>query len=267
MKSKVLKCRVVNEVIDLITNLYRLGWDERNGGNVSYILDEKDVEKYVPKKTIRKIDLGFEAKELSGRYLLVTGTGKYFKNVKKDPETNLGIIRISENGKLGELVWGFVDGGFQTSEFPTHLMNHISRLKVDKDHHIVIHTHATNTLALSFVAPENEEEITKLLWKMMTECIVVFPEGIGYLPWMVCGNHEIGYATSLKAKDYRLVIWGMHGVFGMGKSVDEAFGLIETVEKACEIYFKVKDKTKQAITDEQLIELANAFKLNYKKII
>ena len=32
------------------------------------------------------------------------------------------------------------------------------------------------------------------------------------------------------------VIWGMHGICGAGRTVDEAFGLIETVEKAAQIY-------------------------------
>lgn len=27
-------------------NMYRLGWDERNGGNISYMLDENTVSEY-----------------------------------------------------------------------------------------------------------------------------------------------------------------------------------------------------------------------------
>ncbi len=42
------------------------------------------------------------ASSLSGKYFLVTGTGKYFKNVKEDPETNAGIFRISQDGKKAE---------------------------------------------------------------------------------------------------------------------------------------------------------------------
>jgi len=35
---------------------------------------------------------------------IVTGTGKYFKNVEKGPETNLGIVRIADNGAIVELL-------------------------------------------------------------------------------------------------------------------------------------------------------------------
>ena len=73
--------------------MYRQGWDERNGGNVSVLLDEEQVKEYLDTdKVLRVIPTGFDAKELVGKYFIVTGTGKYFKNVEGDPETNLGII-------------------------------------------------------------------------------------------------------------------------------------------------------------------------------
>ena len=74
---------------------------------------------------------------------------------------------------------------------------------------------------------------------MCTECIIVFPEGVGVLPWMLCGNNEIGEETAKKMLDHRIVIWSMHGVYGAGKNLDEAFGLIETVEKVAQIYMKI----------------------------
>ena len=42
-----------------------------------------------------------------------------------------------------------------------------------------------------------------------------------------------------KLRASRLVIWAMHGVIGVGKTLDDAFGLIETAEKAAETYFKI----------------------------
>ena len=74
-------------------------------------------------------------------------------------------------------------------------------------------------------------------------------------------------ATAKKAHDYRVVFWGMHGVFAMGNDLDEAFGLVETVEKASQIYFLTLGHVRQSITDEQLKRLAAAFKVDYKKII
>jgi rhamnulose-1-phosphate aldolase len=266
MQDKILSLPIVVEVIRIATNMYNLGYDERNGGNISVLLEDS-IKDYLPKEKIRSFSFDYDASYLAGRYFLVTGTGKFFRNVQYFPSECLGIIRINEKGNGADLYWGFSNGGAPTSELPTHLMNHIERLKKDPKHRVVLHCHPTHTLAMTYVIPEDEDEITRTLWRMSTECIVVFPEGIGYLPWMLCGGKEIGEATAKKIKDYRLVIWGMHGVFATGESIDEAFGLLETVEKAATIYFLVKDNIKQTITNQDLIKLANAFKVNYKKIL
>lgn len=247
----------------LASNMYRLGWDERNGGNISLNIDEDEAAQYLNLNDAKRtFTITFDASFLAGKLYLVTGTGKYFKNVESDPENNLGIIRVGSDGKTMEILWGYEDGGRPTSELPAHFMSHIERLKVDPNHKIVIHSHCTNVITMTFVHSLDEKEFTKTLWYMITECLVVFPDGVGVLPWMVCGTDEIGLATAEKMRDRRLCVWGMHGIFGTGTSIDEAFGLIETVEKAAEIYMKIADKPIKAhITDDELRELAVAFNL------
>ena len=50
-------------------NMYRLGWDERNGGNISYLLDEREVAEYLDVHTVlREIPTGFNALPLAGKY-------------------------------------------------------------------------------------------------------------------------------------------------------------------------------------------------------
>ena len=248
-------------------NMYRLGWDERNGGNISYMLDEELVSDYLDlNNVIRTIPLGFDATKLIGRIFIVTGTGKYFKNVEDDPETNLGIIRIAKNGCEAELLWGYKDGGRFTSELPAHLMSHIARLSVDPENRVVMHSHPTHTLAMNYVHELNEKKLTHTLWEMCTECIVVFPDGVGVLPWMLCGTNEIGVATAEKMKEFRLVVWGMHGIYGAGKTMDETFGLIETVEKAAQIYMLTAGLPRiNTIKDEEMVQLAEFFGVKYRK--
>ena len=144
MKS-FIESKFVKEVSEITNNMYHQGWDERNGGNISYLIDEGFVREYFPKdEFIRDIEIGFRADEiLRGKYFLVTGTGKYFKNVIKDPETNLGLIKISSDGKIAHLLWGYKDGGKFTSEFPAHLMSHAVRLKVNPKNRVIMQTHPT----------------------------------------------------------------------------------------------------------------------------
>lgn len=259
--SKILK-----QFAKTCSNMYRLGWDERNGGNVSLMLDDDVVNEYFAgAAVIRTISIGFNAKKLAEKYFLVTGTGKYFKNVEEEPEVNLGVIRISASGTEAELVWGYSDGGKFTSELPAHLMSHIQRLKVNPANRVIMHSHPTNLVAMTFVHTLDEKAFTKTIWRMETECMVVFPDGIGVLPWMLCGNNEIGEATAEKMKDFRLVVWAHHGIYGAGVDLDEAFGLIETAEKAAEMYLKVAHlPIINTISDENLKEIAKAFKVSYK---
>ena len=270
----IMTAPFVREMCKTASNMYRLGWDERNGGNISYLLKEEEVAGYlnldnvirtIPLMGVNEVD--FDASPLEGKIFIVTGTGKYFKNVEDDPETNLGIVRIGKGGKEVELLWGFKDGGRPTSEFPAHMMSHMARLSVDPENRVVMHSHPTNTLAMNFVHELDEKKFTHTLWEMCTECIVVFPEGVGVLPWMLCGTTEIGVATAKKMKEFRLVIWAMHGIYGAGKTLDETFGLIETVEKAAQIYMLTAHLPRiNTIKDEDMLKLLELFGVkNYRK--
>ncbi len=249
------------ELVRTCTNMYAHGWDERNGGNISLLLEEGEVSPYLETgRVLRVIPTGFSAPALAGRYFLVTGTGKYFKNVQYDPALNLGLVRLGEGGRTAELLWGFTDGGKFTSEFPAHMMSHAARLGVDPQNRVILHCHPNNLLAMTYVHDLEERAFTRTLWRMETECIMVFPEGVNVLPWMMCGTNAIGEATAEKMKTARLVVWAQHGIYGAGKDLDETFGLIETAEKAAEVYLKIAHlPIRQTLTDENLRQIAEHY--------
>ena len=259
--KNVLNAPFMVEMIRTTTNMYAHGWDERNGGNISMLLDEAEVKKHLNIPAIvRVIPTGFEAPELDGKYFLVTGAGKYFKNVQYDPQKNLGIVRLANGGAEAEVLWGYSDGGKPTSEFPAHMMSHIARMKADPENRVVMHCHPANLLAMTYVHSLDEREFTRTLWRMCTECVIVFPDGVNVLPWMLCGTNEIGEATAKKMETARLVVWAQHGIYGAGRDLDETFGLIETAEKAAEIWLKIAHlPIKQTITDDQMHLLEKRF--------
>ena len=161
----ILTAPFMVEMILTATNMYAHGWDERNGGNISLMLDEAEVAEYLdPSAVLRTIPTGFTAPELDGKLFLVTGTGKYFKNVQYAPAANLGIVRLTEKGEKAQLLWGFTDGGRFTSEFPAHMMSHVARLKVDPMNRVVMHCHPANLLAMTYVHTLDEREFTRTLW-------------------------------------------------------------------------------------------------------
>ena len=42
----------VEETVSILEELYRHGWDERNGGNLSYIIEEKEVKDFLKEEKI-----------------------------------------------------------------------------------------------------------------------------------------------------------------------------------------------------------------------
>ena len=67
----ILTAPFLTEMRKTAANMYRLGWDERNGGNISYLLEESEVAQYLDlARVIRTIPLGFDASPLAGRILL-----------------------------------------------------------------------------------------------------------------------------------------------------------------------------------------------------
>jgi len=131
---------------------------------------------------------------------------------------------------------------------------------------VVLHCHPTNLQAMTFVHDLDERAFTRTLWQMCTECVFIFPDGVGVLPWMVCGTNEIGAATAEKFLHSRIVVWANHGIYAVGPTLDDSFGLIETAEKAAEIYLKIAHLPwKQTITDEQMHLLEQRFRVKARE--
>ncbi len=265
---KVLDAEFMKGFIRMADDGWKQGWHERNGGNLSYRVKKEEVEcvsESFKKDGVWKF-LGTSVPNLAEEYFLVTGSEKFFKNINTYPEDCLAIIQIDAKGENYRTCWGLNNGGCPTSELPTHLMNHEVKLvsSVGK-HRVIYHAHTTNVIALTFVLPLEDKIFTRELWEMVTECPVVFPEGVGVVPWMVPGGLDIAFATSELMKKYDVVIWAHHGMFCSGENFDFTFGLMHTVEKSAEVLVKVlsmrSDKL-QTITEKNFRELAKEFKVN-----
>ena len=262
---KILDMKFVKGFIKMADDGYKQGWHERNGGNLSYRLMDSEVEAIRPRLNAPGdwTPIGTSVPGLAGEFFMVTGTGKYFRNIIVDPEVCVAIIELDDKGENYRIRWGLVEGGGPTSELPTHLMTHEVKKRVSGGkHRVIYHAHTTNTIALTFVLPLTDEVFTRELWEMATECPVVFPEGVGVVGWMVPGGREIAIATSKLMEKYNVAIWAHHGMFCSGENFDLTFGLMHTVEKSAEILIKVlsMSPTKlQTITPDNFRDLAEGF--------
>lgn len=256
----------IERFIRMCSDGWKMGWHECHGGNLTYRMKEEEIQEIENDIPSPWIPLGQTLKNLANECFLVTGSGKSMRNAEIYPKETFGIVRVSENGDSYRIIWGLENGGRPTSELPAHLMCQSVKKEVTKGkHRIVYHAHPANVIALSFVLPLKDEIFTRELWEMEPECAMIFPNGMGVLPWMVPGTKEIAELTCEKMKEYDVVLWAQHGLFVTGETFDEAFGLMNTVEKGAEILVRVLSMTpvkRQTPSVENFREMGEIFHLH-----
>lgn len=264
--------KLIDEIKKTSGDMARRGWAESNGGNISLRLNEDNFNCFDglhPK--FNPVQLPVAMPEISGERFLVSGTGRYLRNIELFPEKNIGVIEIDCKGESYNLLWGFEPIGAPTSELPAHLLSHCSiKAKTENQSFAFIHTHPNSIIALTYsVANLDTKSISKLLWQSHAECIVVFPQGVEFLPWMMAGSMDLGKATASAILRRNLAIWQFHGICGCGRNLDEAFGRIDVAEKAADICLRVMAAggAKQTLTDNQLRAIANNFNCNFDEEI
>lgn len=256
----------VASFVRLCDDGFRMGWHERNGGNLTCRMKPEDIEECRPffyKETRAWMPAGVTAENLAGEYFLATGSGKFMRNAALCVEDSVCIAEINGSGDAYRIVWGLPRGGGPTSEFPSHLLNHsVKKSLAAHAHRVIYHAHTPNVIALTFVLPLNSRDFSRALWQSMTECPVIFPQGVGVLPWMIPGGAKIAQASCELMKSFDAVIWAHHGTFCSGHDFDAAFGLMHTIEKSAEIFIKARScglSIRQTITDDELRAVAKAF--------
>jgi len=255
----------LSEIIKTSRDIWSKGWAEANAGNISVRLDPEIFQTEVAfEQRSDWIALGMDFPVLAGECFLVSGRGKYLRNIELSPEKNIGVIELDNSGRKYRVLWGYESGGGPTSELLAHLKAHAIRKKVSKGvERAVIHVHSPNLITLTYGLDLDTPRISKLLWEMHAECIVMFPEGVEFVLWMLPGSSELADATAKGLKRRRIAVWQFHGVVATGRNLDAAFGLIDVAEKAAENYLKTMagGGVKNKLTTQQLQAIVKHFNL------
>lgn len=265
---KVLDSEFAKGFLGMAENCWKMGWHERNGGNMSYRLRPEEAESvredfYAEPKPWTPIDASIPS--LAGNFFMVTGSGKFFQNTLREPEDATAIVELDDKGENYRIVWGLVNGGRPTSELPSHLLNHAVKIEATGGkNRVIYHCHPANVIALSYVLPLEDAVWSRELWDTMTECPIIFPAGVGVLEWEVPGGRAIGLKSCEKMKTYDVIIWAHHGMFCAGESFDMAFGLAHTVDKAADILVKIISMggRKRSISSDDFRRLAKDFNVD-----
>lgn len=263
----VEKTDCVKRFTRLCKDGFKQGWHEANGGNLTYRMTDADVKACKKEFSAERpwVEMGVQADNLKGAYFLTTGSGKFMRNVAAEPRDALGIVQINDEGDAWRIVWGLENGGKPTSEFPTHFMNHSIRMAATGGaNRVIYHAHTPNIITLSTLIEPDARTWTRILWKSMTECVVIFPQGVGLVPWMVPGGAAIAEATAQLMDRYDAVVWTQHGMFVSGNTFDAAFGMMHTIEKSAGLYLAARaanggKEPDYLISDAQLLQVCREF--------
>jgi rhamnulose-1-phosphate aldolase len=237
--------RFVAEAAELLDLCWRMGWNEANGGNFSWRLPTAEIEDILARAfpgvaPDAPVPLPAAQPTLDGDYFLVTGSGQFFRHAAARPDQVFGIVRIVGGGTAWQKIWGFTAGARPTMEFPTHLVGHATRKRIsDGRERIILHTHVPELVVLSCLTPLDSRAITRALWGMMPECLVLFPDGVRIVPPLQPSTVEIADASAVQLEHSRVILWRQHGIFVSEETPDKAFALIETIEKAAGMYRKM----------------------------
>ena len=252
---------VLDEVVDIAGYLWEKGWAERNAGNLS--LDVTEILKNGRDSRSPVIAYaGIEFPEVSQRAFLVPAAGSRMRDIARKPLKNLGLLRIAPDCSGYRLLWGDEKHFTPTDELPTYLRIHQAFLTRGQEFRAVLHAHPESLIAMTQMAEFKDEfRLNSTLWGMHSETTRVAPNGVGLVHYARTNTGELAQATVRVLETHSVALWEKHGCFAIGKTLSDAFDVIDTLEKSARIFFQVKStgRTPEGLNSDQIQELRLAF--------
>lgn len=227
---------------ELIADVGRVGHrlsqidaSEGAAGNISvYAGWHIEPRRHFPKE--EALPLPMAAPELAGACFLVSGSGCRLRDILDDPRSNLGVVIVNSGGQTATLYTRYRRAFTRvTSEFNSHFAVHRDQIRLTgTNFHAVVHAQPLHITYLSHIARYRDEDtMNQHLMRWQPELIVNLPRGLGVVPFLVPGSHELMAATLEKLRDHRVVVWSKHGVIARSEeSTLRASDRIEYVETA-----------------------------------
>ncbi|MEI7990078.1 MAG: class II aldolase/adducin family protein [Chloroflexota bacterium] len=260
----------LDELLEVIgeagSRLSDIDASEGAAGNISVYLGWTiDPRRKFP--IMEKIQLPIVVPELSGKSLIITGSGRRLRDIIQDPAANLGFLQIEQGGTSG-LLYKSTRCLFTrlTSELNSHLAIHKDQVTLTgTNFHAVIHAQPPNLTYLSHIPRYQDEQFfNKRILRWQPELIVHLPEGVGDIPFAIPGSEELERRTLESLRIHRVVVWGKHGVMARSDaSVKRACDRIEYAETGAKYEYMnlVAHELGEGLSLEEIRSICAAFNI------
>ena len=252
------------ELSEISGYLWQRGWAELNAGNISIRLSGVSEDTFSDLSVLDNLVLPAPIPALANEFVLITGTGHRMREISKQPKEHTMIVGVGADGASYKIYFtSFGKSIRPTSELPTHLACHGVLKETKPGYNTIMHTHPSDLISFSH-HPDmiTEEIINKTLWKMHPETVVFAPTGMGFIPYQIPGNTKIANATIEKLATKNTILWQKHGAFAVGRSLTQAFDVIDVLNKSAGMYLQCKAAGFEptGLTDAEMEELLIVYK-------
>lgn len=253
----------INKVAEVAGYLWKKGWAERNGGNITVNITEYIDDELASKPAVSApVEIGADVPLLKGEYFFCKGNNRRMRDLARDPMANGSIIRILDDGKSYEIV---ADSAVKpTSELPSHLSVHNWFKATGSPYKASLHTHPVELVAMSHNRAFLEKDVlTYLLWSMIPETKAFCPRGLGVVPYQLPGSLKLAEGTLAELSDCDVVMWEKHGVFAVDEDIMKAFDQVDVLNKSAQIYMSARSMgfEPEGMSREQMSEISEVFHL------
>jgi rhamnulose-1-phosphate aldolase len=225
----------LNKIKETARAVYERGWGEATAGNMSIRLkDAIQVSNQEPQS------LSSVYPYLSSKTIVITSSGSRMRQIAAgNPEEYCSVITLNCEGNAYYFYGGSKNA--PSSELSAHLSLHNYFCENNIERNSILHCHPDEIIALMHLNEfKNKKKINKMLYGIHTEAQMLIPEGIGLVGELEPGSEELAKSILEEMRKSRIVLIERHGCISTGKNLDETLDLIEFVNKADNIYFKIK---------------------------
>lgn len=234
----------IKMISDIAGYLWSKSWAEATSGNISLRYSPDFLPVTEKLLVVGEDELKESYPYLKNFLILITSAGSRMREIRRSPKRNLCIVQVGDNGKHLKIfsVKKVEEKLRPSTELSAHLAAHQMLVEDNKPQRALLHAHPPNLLALTHV-PEfcEEHRLNQILWSTQPETAIFIPEGVALLPYSQTGTAALAYATAEAFQTKRVIIWEKHGCLSAGKSLDEAYDLMEILEKSAMIFLTCKN--------------------------